>query len=132
MESNGNSSATPIRLNVEDLPVKVREMRISESMLRAGMPPNYPSGIAQPPTAPPTPPPTIPQTSSLESVLTAFKALGFALSARALLFLALIGAFVLAVMAMLAQSYGALAVFIAYGILAVGPVTFLEIKRRAG
>lgn len=65
-------------------------------------------------------------------MLTAFKALGFALSARALLFLALIGAFVLAVMAMLAQSYGALAVFIAYGILAVGPVTFLEIKRRAG
>ena len=60
----------------------------------------------------------------------AFKALGFALSARMILLVALVGAFVLAIMALLAGTDTAIAVLIAYGILAVIPVAWLEIRRR--
>jgi hypothetical protein len=60
-----------------------------------------------------------------------FKALGLALSARALLLLSLLGAFILAVMAMEAQSLASLEVLIIYGIFTVLPVAYLEIKRRA-
>ncbi len=77
------------------------------------------------PAAPPE------STSSLERLTAAAKLLGFALSARALLLLALAGAFVLAVMAMQAQSLASLEVLTVYGIFAVLPVAYLEIKRRA-
>lgn len=63
------------------------------------------------------------------SSLAAFEALGYALSARALLLLALIGAFVLAVMAMQYQTAGSLEVFVAFALGAVLPVTILEIRK---
>lgn len=82
----------------------------------------------EPPAAPPAEP-TLPP-STLQLLLTAFAGLGYALSARALLLLALIGAFVLAVMAMQAQTQAALMVFAAYALGTVVPVTYLEIRRR--
>ena len=79
-----------------------------------------------------SPPAPIPNssTSSHEQVLTAFKALGFALSARALLLIALIGAFILAVMAMWSQTLPALEVLAAYGIFVMLPAVWLEVRRR--
>lgn len=67
----------------------------------------------------------------IEPVLTAFKALGFALSARSLLLVSLVGAFVLAVMAMLSQTLPALEVLIAFSVFTVVPFSVLEIRRRA-
>jgi hypothetical protein len=51
------------------------------------------------------------------------------LSARALLLLALLGAFALATMAMLSQTTAALEVLIGYAITTVLPVAYLETRR---
>ena len=69
--------------------------------------------------------------STLDVAVAAFTGLGFALSARALLLLALIGAFVLAVMAMQSQTLAALETLIAYAVFTVIPVAYLEIRRRS-
>lgn len=75
---------------------------------------------------------TPPATFSTPDYVTVFKSLGYVLSARALLLLALIGAFVLAVMAMVWQTLAALEVFSAYAIFAVIPVAYLETRRGSG
>ncbi len=71
-----------------------------------------------------------PKSSSLGTAIEVFRALGFALSARAILLLAIVGAFVLAVMAMLSQTQEGLFVLVAYSCLTVIPAMILEIKRR--
>lgn len=63
-------------------------------------------------------------------IVSAFAGLGFALSARALLLLSLIGAFVLSLMAIQSQTLPALEVLIAYCVFTVLPVAYLEIRRR--
>ena len=68
-------------------------------------------------------------TSSTPDLVAAFKAAGYVLSARALLLLALLGAFALATMAMLSQTTAALEVLIGYAIFAVIPVAYLETRR---
>jgi len=62
--------------------------------------------------------------------VAAFAGLGYALSARGLLLLALIGAFVLSVMATLSQTLPSLYVLVAYCIFTVIPVAYLEVRRR--
>jgi hypothetical protein len=94
--------------------------------------------MVPPPTMteiPPLPPaefappePREPRTS--EVLVAAFGALGYALSARALLFLALIGAFTLGVMAMLSGKPMSLAILAAYSILTVIPMVVLELRKR--
>ena len=69
--------------------------------------------------------------STLTVVLNAFAALGYALSARALLLLSLIGAFSLACMAMTRGDNPGLMVLVAFCLLTVVPVTILEIRRRS-
>jgi hypothetical protein len=69
--------------------------------------------------------------STLDVAMMAFTGLGYALSARALLLLSLIGAFVLALQAMSSQTLPALEVFIAYSLLTVAPVTILEIRKQS-
>ena len=66
----------------------------------------------------------------MEVTLSAFAALGYALSARALLLLSLIGAFVLSLMAISSQTLPALEVLVAYCLFTIIPVAWLEIKRR--
>jgi hypothetical protein len=83
------------------------------------------SNLLQPP-APPSPP----VAGVADVVLAAFAGLGYALSARALLLLALIGGFVLAVMAIRIGSTAALLVLIAYGVLVMLPLVFLEVRKR--
>lgn len=83
------------------------------------------------PPSNPTPSPALDQFSTLDPVLTAFKALGFALSARALLFFALLGAFVLAVMAMWQQTFMSLYILSAYTLPTVVTTAVLEVRRRS-
>jgi hypothetical protein len=64
-------------------------------------------------------------------LIAAFGALGYALSARALLLLALLGAFVLGVFAMLNRDLMSLAILATYAALTVLPVVWLEIQKRA-
>lgn len=68
---------------------------------------------------------------AIDLVLSAFAAAGYALSARAILLLSIVGAFVLAVQAMSSQTMMALYVLCAYAIGIVLPVVVLEIRRRA-
>ena len=77
-----------------------------------------------------TPSPQPPSPSILDVVVVAFTGLGYALSARMLLLLALLGAFILAVMAMQDQTLPGLEVLIAYAVFTVIPVSYLEIRRR--
>jgi hypothetical protein len=63
-------------------------------------------------------------------LLAAFSALGYAVSARALLFLALVGAFSLAVMAMLNQTTMSVTVLGLYCVLTVLPLVFLELRAK--
>lgn len=69
--------------------------------------------------------------SRLDQILKAGEVLGFALSARALLLLGLLGTFVIGVMAMLSQTSWALAVLAVSGTFLVLPVAWLEIRRRS-
>ena len=69
--------------------------------------------------------------STLDVTVTAFAGLGYALSARALLLLSLIGAFILSLMAIQSQTLAALEVLGVYCVFTVVPVCFLEIRRRA-
>jgi hypothetical protein len=65
-------------------------------------------------------------------MLAAFSALGYAVSARALLFLALVGAFALAVMSMMSQTIMSAVVLGIYLMLTVMPMVFLELKAKRG
>jgi hypothetical protein len=62
--------------------------------------------------------------------VAAFTGLGYALSARALLFFSLVGAFVLALEAMREQTNASLFVLAVFVLGAVLPATFLEVRRR--
>lgn len=94
------------------------------------------------PTEPalPTPPPEPPQqviiqrTGIPEALVAAFAALGYALSARLILTLSLIGAFALGVMAMRTNTILSMCILIAYCALTVIPSAALEIfgKRPIG
>ena len=109
MESSDNSTVR--RLNVEEVSPKRRPMEV----IPTSVPPQ---------TSAPLP------ASTLDVVVTAFSALGYALSARALLLLSLVGAFVLSLMAITSQTTSALEVLIAYCCFTVIPVAYLEIRRR--
>jgi hypothetical protein len=65
----------------------------------------------------------------LATIVSAFTGLGYALSARALLLLSLIGAFTLALVAVEQQSVMSLMVLVAYAAFAILPVVFLEVRK---
>jgi len=83
---------------------------------------------AQPPPDKPEPAPVVQRVGIPEAMVSVFSALAFALSARLLLLLALAGAFVLALMAMQSQSYQSIGILIAYALLIVGPMVYLEAR----
>jgi preprotein translocase subunit SecF len=68
--------------------------------------------------------------SVTDVVLSAFAALGFAVSARFLLFISILGAIMLAVMAVNSTAVAALLVLAVYSCLTTIPLVILEIKRR--
>ncbi len=118
-----SSTETVERIAVEELPPKLRMVKLSP-------PPELTPQTSTPEPVPAEPPePREPRTS--EVLYTAFAALGYALSARALLLLALLGAIGLGVMAMLRGGWMPLAILGVYAVLTVLPVVYLEINKRA-
>jgi hypothetical protein len=112
------NSSTVERLNVEELPPRA--------------PRTAPTPVMTEPTPISTPEPAEPPEPRTSDVLyAAFAGLGYALSARALLLLALIGAIGLGVMAMLRGGWMPLAILGVYAVLTVLPVVYLEIHKRA-
>jgi hypothetical protein len=79
--------------------------------------------------APPPAPRTETAYSTLDVAVAAFSGLGYALSARALLFFALVGAFGLALIAMHDQTMQTLAVLFAYCVFTIPATTYLEIRK---
>jgi hypothetical protein len=79
----------------------------------------------------PPPGPTAPTKSdtTLDVLVAAFSGLGYALSARGLLLLSLLGAFFLANKAIDSLTTPALAVLISYCLLTVIPVVYLELRK---
>ena len=90
------------------------------------------TGLTPTPSEPPKAAPELPVIATKEEVsdvmLAAFAALGFAVSARALVFLSLVGAFVLAVMAMMNQTVMAVVVLGLYCGLTLLPLVYLELR----
>lgn len=110
MESENNSVR---RVSVEEVPPSPRLRTI-------------------PLSTPQNPSPLPLQTSStLEVIVAAFTGLGYALSARALLLLSLIGAFVIALRAMDNLTPMSLAGLAIYALFTVIPVAYLEVRRRS-
>ena len=61
-----------------------------------------------------------------EAIVAAFAALGYAVSARLILLLSLVGAFSLAVMAVMSATVISLLILVAYSVLIVIPIVLLE------
>lgn len=124
-DSNSNSSVEI--LGVEQLPPRPQRLREVKTD-----PPPQSRPFQEPPAPQPLPePPVIVQRVGIpEAILSVFAALGFALSARLLLLLAIIGAFVLAMMAMQNTSYQTIGIFVAYALLVIVPLVYLETKGK--
>jgi hypothetical protein len=99
---------------VEEVPAKTAKAKPEKISLS-------PSWVPKPPAATPT---------SDDRSLALFKTLGYVLSARALLLLAVIAAFVLAIIAAIHGTQATLAVLIAWCALTIGPIVALEWRRR--
>ena len=82
--------------------------------------------------APSAPSPSTPSVRSDSAALGAFMAIASVLAARLLLLLGAVGAFVLAWVAAHSESWSPLYVLIAYGVLVVGPLAWLDWHRGPG
>jgi hypothetical protein len=76
-------------------------------------------------------PVSVPGTSSLDVYVSAFTGLGYALSARALLLLALIGGFIIALKAMDSQTIPSIEILGVYCFLVIIPTVILEIRKQS-
>lgn len=114
---------TTQRLGVTELPPRVAAMRqrLPQPSMEAAQ------WIAAAQQTPILPQPEPQPTRAIEAVL---QLAGYAVSARALLLLALIAAFILAVMAMMTETMIRVYVLIAYSVLVVLPIVGLEIRKR--
>jgi hypothetical protein len=146
----GQSSVERLAVEeVEEAPPKPRKTaEVVVMPMQQGAPtvsplpfPVAPAQIQEPPlvsTAAPTPPPgpTIPTAPSGLSeprpspVLAALKVIARILAVRLILLLSVLGGFVLGVMAMLAQTWPSLAILVAYALLTVLPMVWLEVGQR--
>lgn len=72
-----------------------------------------------------------PKRSVPEQILTVFKALARILAVRLLFFLSLAGTFSLALMAMTRESWMGMALTVAFAVLTIGPLAWLETAGRA-
>ena len=113
MQSQANSKVS--LLSVEEVPDAPRKTRAE-----------IPQHLLNPPTPSQ---PTSSEATKLDTIAAVLKAAGFALSARALLLLALIGAFVLSLQAMASQTTAAMEILAIYGAFTILPVAYLETRR---
>jgi len=101
----------------------------SERLQVTELPPRRrPVAIPSEPSQPTAPSPSPPQ--SISTVNTILKLAGYSLSARALLLLAILGAFTLAVLAMATETLIRVYILISYCVLVVLPTVWLEIRKR--
>ena len=117
MTSNQSSNPAVRLLAVEEMPAA------PSRRLKAEQP--QPTQIL--PSPQPTPASSGP--TNLDLTIAVLKAAGFALSARALLLLALVGAFVLTLQAMSSQTPASMEILAIYGVFAILPVAYLETRR---
>ena len=137
MENSGTQS-TVERIAVEEVPPRPRPQLVKPET----GPPPQPSldldalkaalreavaAIPRPVIHPTTHPETIAMLRAIAAVIAASAAV---LATRVLLGAVLLGAFVLAVMAVRGGSWLALAVLIAFAVLIVGPMVILEVKTK--
>lgn len=112
----------------------VRRVSVEEVEPRPRPRPSLVHPNLNPPPTPeplPTSPPPEPTSSALEVAVAAFTGLGYALSVRALLLMALVGAFVIGFKAMEAQTPIAMIGLSIYALFTVVPIAYLEIARRS-
>jgi hypothetical protein len=114
--------------NVSEQVSAVERLRVVEIAPKPIQQPAIQAAIQPIPT--PEPQIIIQKQSISEAMLAAFSALGFAVSARFLLFLAMFGAFALAVMAMLSRQTISLVVLGLWCAMTVLPLIWLEINSR--
>jgi|SRR5271165_6120863 len=111
-----HDESTVRRLHVQPVPEPVRSQKAPE-----------------PPPTPVAPPAPLRSSLAFETALAVIQAGAFALSARVLLLIALVGAFALAWQAMGSQTLASLAVLTIYGVLTIPALTYLELRRgRSG
>jgi len=109
---------------VEHLGVRAVPERVTP--IRQPVPEAPPAMEAVPPSH------SMPSVREDSAALGAFRALASVLAARLLLLLGVLGAFVLAWVAAHAESFTPLCVLVAYGVLVVGPLAWLDWHRGPG
>ena len=114
IHGDGRDAPSSLRLAVTELPQRLRK--------------SSPSTEPQQPQKPD--PATEWRNPTLSTIEGLIKLAGYALSARALLLLALIGAFTLAVLAMATETLIRVYILISYCVLVVLPIVGLEIRKR--
>lgn len=119
LDSRDNSTPLGQRLSVEEVVPRPKPKVVQM------LPP--PNPVAEQAPSPPPEKPTL-SPSHLELVV---KTIAAAFAVRALLLLALLGAFVLALRAMSEQTPMSLGVLVIYCVFAVGPVAYLEVRRHS-
>lgn len=117
------ADSTVRRVSVEEVEPRTRPR---PSLVHPNL--NPPPPTPEPPQASPPPEPT---SSALDVTVAAFTGLGYALSVRALLLMALVGAFVIGFKAMEAQTPIAMIGLSIYALFTVVPIAYLEIARRS-
>lgn len=121
--SGPEEPSTVRRLRVEEMPEKTKPTeppKLSELKTTA---------LFRPETDPPPPPMPTPENPTSSQSFSSLELLVAALSARSLLMLALIGAFVLSIYVMMHESPLNLAALVVYCLFAILPVAYLEIRR---
>lgn len=121
MESENHSGVR--RLAVEEGPVLRPRPQLVQAEPKLETPPAklYQTTILEPE-----------KPSAMEVVIHAYTALGYALSARALLLLALVGAFILAILTARQPTYFSLALLTIYCAFTVVPIAYLEVRKGRG
>ena len=126
MENSNAFDQSPTANGEADRP-RTERLQVTELPQRTRRAPPLPQTEPSQPTRPSPGSEWVAPVPVIESLL---KLAGYSLSARALLLLALIGAFVLALFATLAETMMRLYVLIAYCLLVVAPIVGLEIRKR--
>jgi hypothetical protein len=129
-----DSRTGSIRLAVEELEERPRPTLVEQMATMADPTPETiptaPQPTPSPPSEPGDRPPAPYKADTLEVMATAFAALGYALSARAILMLAVVGGFILGVLAVLQSRWEPLIALALYAALVVIPCAVLEYRRR--
>lgn len=115
---DSSQSSTVERLSVEQLPERTRRPKLVTDTT-----PKEPSTNAV----------VVQRVGIPEAMLSVLGAVAFVLSARLLLLLALLGAFVLGLLAMTSQTYVSVGILVAWALLVIFPLVWLEgrTKREA-